>query len=129
MFRSTNVPFDECSIRRMFHSTNVPFDECSVRRMFHSTNVPFDECSVRRMFHSTNVPSTKVHSTKVFSTKVAYPILYIPHMFKNTVVTVLTGYRITVFNVYLSGFRESYMSLQHKHFRNHGPGHHPGTWP
>ena len=51
MFRSTNVPFDECSVRRMFHSTNVPFDECFVRRMFHSTNVPFDECSVR-----TNVP-------------------------------------------------------------------------
>jgi len=56
MFRSTNVPFDECSIRRMFHSTNVPFDECSVRQMFRSTNVPFDECSVRQMFRSTNVP-------------------------------------------------------------------------
>ena len=43
--RSTNVPFDQCSIRPMFHSTNVPFNECFVRRMFHSTNVPFDQCS------------------------------------------------------------------------------------
>ena len=45
MFRSTNVPFDQCSVRRMFRSTNVPFDQCSIRPMFHSTNVPFDQCS------------------------------------------------------------------------------------
>ena len=36
----------------MFRSTNVPFDQCSVRPMFHSTNVP-----------STKVHSTKVSST------------------------------------------------------------------
>ena len=34
MFRSTNVPFDQCSIRPMFRSTNVPFDQCSIRPMF-----------------------------------------------------------------------------------------------
>ena len=50
MFRSTNVPFDECSVRRMFRSTNVPFDQCSIWPMFHSTNVPFDQCSIRPMF-------------------------------------------------------------------------------
>ena len=38
----------------MFRSTNVPFDQCSVRPMFHLTNVP-----------STKVHSTKVFSTKV----------------------------------------------------------------
>ena len=49
MFRSTNVPFDQCSVRPMFHSTNVPFDQCSVRPMFHLTNV-LDQCSIRPMF-------------------------------------------------------------------------------
>ena len=34
MFRSTNVPFDQCSIRPKVHSTNVPFDQCSIRPMF-----------------------------------------------------------------------------------------------
>ena len=43
MFCSTNVPFDQSSIRPMFHSTKVPFDQCSIRPKFHSTNVPFDE--------------------------------------------------------------------------------------
>ena len=60
MFRSTNVPFDQCSIRPMFHSTKVPFDQCSIRPNFHSTNVPFDQSSIRPMFHSTKVSSTKV---------------------------------------------------------------------
>ena len=51
----------------MFRSTNVPFDECSVRRMFHSTNVPFNECSVRPMF------LRRKCIRRVFSTKVPYP--------------------------------------------------------
>jgi len=29
MFRSTNVPFDQCSIRPIFHSTGVLFDQSS----------------------------------------------------------------------------------------------------
>ena len=29
MFRSTNVPFDQCSVRPMFRSTNVSFDQCA----------------------------------------------------------------------------------------------------
>ena len=34
----------------LFHSTNVPFDQCSIRPMFHSTNVPFDQSLIRPMF-------------------------------------------------------------------------------
>ena len=41
-------------VRPMFRSTNLPFDECSIEPMFHSTNVP-----------STKLHSTKVSSTKV----------------------------------------------------------------
>ena len=65
MFRSTNVPFDECSIRRMFHSTNVPFDECSIRRMFRSTNVPFDQCSFDESAFDESVCDESVVSPKI----------------------------------------------------------------
>ena len=45
MFRSTNVPFDECSVRRMFRSTNVPFDQCSFDESAFDESV-FDESAV-----------------------------------------------------------------------------------
>ena len=46
----TNIPLDECSVRRMFRKKNVPLNQCSIRRMFRQTNVPLNQCSIRPMF-------------------------------------------------------------------------------
>ena len=49
MFRSTNVPFDQCSVRPMFRSTNVPFDQCSFDESAFDESV-FDESVVSLNF-------------------------------------------------------------------------------
>ena len=50
----------------MFRLTNVPFDQCSIRPKFHSTKVP-----------STKMHSTKVFSTKVsYPFKPIYALIF-----------------------------------------------------
>ena len=45
MFFQTNAPFDECSVRPMFRSTNVPCDQCSFDESAFDESV-FDESAV-----------------------------------------------------------------------------------
>jgi len=64
MFRSTNVPFDECSVRRMFRSTNVPFDQCSFDESAFDESV-FDESVVSHEIIRLNLLVKKIKSLKM----------------------------------------------------------------